>query len=61
MMATPRPPSTFGRLVDFAYTRRPGFDTRRTPAMLRSRLRPYFRSTTSERPTSACSVLNEAM
>ena len=27
-MATPRPPSTLGRLVDFAYTRRPGFRDR---------------------------------
>src|SRR3712207_7450710 len=31
-IATPRPPSTLGRLVDLAYTRRPGLDTRRTPA-----------------------------
>src|SRR5512143_2764874 len=35
MIATPRPPSTRGRLVDLAYTRRPGLDTRRRPAMLR--------------------------
>ena len=34
MIATPRPPSTLGRLSDLAYTRRPGLDTRRRPAML---------------------------
>lgn len=31
MIATPRPPRTFGRLVDFAYTRRPGFEIRLMP------------------------------
>src|SRR5439155_1304771 len=42
MIATPRPPSTRGRPVDLAYTRRPGLETRRRPAMLRSRLGPYL-------------------
>src|SRR6478609_8196530 len=56
MIATPRPPRTRGRLVDFAYTRRPGLDTRRRPAMLRSRLGPYFSCTTSDLPTRASSV-----
>ncbi len=37
MIATPRPPSTLGRPVLFAYTRRPGLLMRRTPAMERSR------------------------
>src|SRR3954465_12555973 len=55
MIATPRPPSTRGRLVDFAYTRRPGLDTRRRPAMLRSRLGPYLSSTTSDFPPRASS------
>ena len=41
-MATPRPPRTLGSSVDFAYTRRPGFDTRLMPAIERSRLGPYF-------------------
>src|SRR3954462_15129957 len=56
MIATPRPPRTRGRLVDFAYTRRPGLDTRRKPAMLRSRLGPYFSCTTRDLPTRASSV-----
>jgi hypothetical protein len=51
MMATPSPPSTRGIPVDFAYTRKPGFETRRTPAMLRSRLGPYFRFSVRMRPT----------
>src|SRR5436189_1723614 len=55
-IATPSPPSTRGRLVDFAYTRRPGLDTRRRPAMLRSRLGPYLSCTTSDLPTRASSV-----
>src|SRR6188768_2389170 len=61
MIATPRPPSTFGRLVDLAYTRRPGLDTRRTPAMERSRLGPYLRLTVSVLPTSASSTVQPAM
>ncbi|CNM77515.1 Uncharacterised protein [Mycobacterium tuberculosis] len=56
MIATPRPPRTRGRLVDFAYTRSPGLDTRRKPAMLRSRLGPYLSWTTSDLPTRASSV-----
>src|SRR5690349_14509386 len=47
MIATPSPPRTLGRELLLAYTRRPGLETRRTPAMLRSRLGPYLRSTTS--------------
>src|SRR6476620_9949949 len=61
MIATPRPPSTFGRLVDLAYTRRPGLDTRRTPAMERSRLGPYLRLMVSVLPTSASSTAQPAM
>src|SRR5690349_13643070 len=61
MIATPRPPSTFGRLVDLAYTRRPGLDTRRTPAMERSRLGPYLRLMVSVLPTSASSTVQPAM
>src|SRR5437764_366225 len=44
MIATPRPPRTFGRPVLLAYTRRPGLLIRRTPAIERSRLRPYLSS-----------------
>src|SRR3954453_10656322 len=61
MIATPRPPRTFGRLVDLAYTRRPGLDTRRTPAMERSRLGPRLRLTVSVLPTSASSTVKPAM
>lgn len=61
MIATPRPPSTRGRLVDFAYTRRPGLDTRRNPAMLRSRLGPYLSWITSDLPTRASSVRKSLM
>src|SRR5215217_428883 len=42
MIAIPRPPSTFGKAVDLAYTRSPGFEIRRTPAIERSRFWPYF-------------------
>jgi hypothetical protein len=56
MIATPRPPRTFGKLVDFAYTRSPGLDTRRRPAMLRSRFGPYFSSTIRFWLFSPCSV-----
>src|SRR5215467_15500038 len=52
MIATPSPPSTRGRSVDFAYTRRPGLDTRLMPDRLRSRFGPNFRSITSVRPTT---------
>src|SRR6202000_630937 len=45
MIATPKPPSTRGKPVDLAYTRNPGLDTRRRPAMLRSRLGPYLSCT----------------
>src|SRR5215217_8059351 len=61
MIATPRPPRTRGRLVDFAYTRSPGLDTRRRPAMLRSQLGPYFSCTTSDLPTRASSVRKSLM
>ncbi len=56
MIATPRPPSTFGRLVDFAYTRRPGLEIRLMPAMERSRFGPNFSSRTRFLPTSASST-----
>ena len=45
-----------GQVGRFAYTRRPGLETRRRPAMLRSRLGPYLRFTTSFLPTSASST-----
>src|ERR1700730_19260809 len=61
MIATPRPPSTRGRLVDFAYTRNPGLETRRKPTMLRSRLGPYLSCTTSDLPTRASSVWKSVM
>src|SRR5215467_2005645 len=51
MIATPRPPSTRGSSGAFAYTRRPGLETRRMPARLRSRVGPYFSSTTRVLPT----------
>ncbi|NIB31510.1 hypothetical protein HBB16_06725 [Pseudonocardia sp. MCCB 268] len=37
---------TRSEFIDFAYTRRPGFETRRRPAMLAFTLQPYFSSTT---------------
>src|SRR3712207_6855730 len=58
-IATPRPPSTLGRLVDLAYTRRPGLDTRRTPASERSRFGPYFSSIVRVWPTGAGSTRSE--
>src|SRR3984893_19444361 len=61
MIATPSPPRTFGRLSFFAYTRRPGFDTRLIPAIERSRVGPNFRSTTSFLPTSASSTCQAEM
>src|SRR6478752_4746791 len=61
MIATPRPPSTFGRLVDFAYTRRPGFEIRLMPAMERSRFGPNFSSRTRFLPTSASSTFQPVM
>ena len=51
MMAMPRPPSTLGKPVDLAYTRRPGLEIRRTPAMERSRFWPYFRLIDKVLPT----------
>ena len=48
----PRPPSTLGSPVDFAYTRRPGLEMRRTPAIERSRFWPYFRVIDKVLPTS---------
>ena len=60
-MAIPSPPSTRGRLVDLAYTRRPGLLTRRRPAMDRSRFGPYFSSIISFLPTSASSTLQPEM
>ena len=61
MIATPRPPSTFGRLVDFAYTRRPGFEMRLMPAIERSRFGPNFSSRTRFLPTSASSTFQPVM
>jgi len=61
MIATPSPPSTRGKLVDFAYTRKPGLETRFRPAMLRSRLGPYLSWTTSALPTRASSVRKSLM
>ena len=55
-MATPRPPRTRGISVDFAYTRRPGFETRLIPAIERSRLGPYLRSSVRVLPTRASSI-----
>ena len=52
MIAMPRPPSTLGRSVDFAYTRRPGLEIRRTPASERSRFCPYFSVIDKVLPTS---------
>src|SRR5699024_5688073 len=60
-MAMPSPPRTFGRFVDFAYTRSPGFDTRRRPAIERSRLGPNLRSRSSVLPTWASSTLQSVM
>src|SRR5699024_10063020 len=54
-IATPSPPRTLGSSVDLAYTRRPGFEMRRTPEMARSRLSEYFSSRTRFLPTSASS------
>ena len=51
MIAIPRPPSTFGSAVDFAYTRRPGLEIRRTPAIDRSRFCPYLSVIVSVLPT----------
>jgi len=56
-----RRPSTLGNEVDLAYTRNPGLDTRRSPAMLRSRFGPNFSSTTSDFPTCASSAWNPEM
>jgi len=53
MIAMPSPPSTRGRLSFFAYTRRPGLDTRLSPAMERYLAGPYFSVTTRFLPTSA--------
>src|SRR6476620_4190087 len=53
MIATPRPPSTLGSAVCLAYTRRPGLLIRRTPAMERSRCRPYFSWISSVLPTTS--------
>ncbi|CAM5586524.1 hypothetical protein SCALM49S_06691 [Streptomyces californicus] len=61
MIATPRPPRTFGRLVDFAYTRRPGFEMRLMPAIERSRFGPNFSSRTRFLPTSASSTFQPVM
>src|ERR1700738_1015019 len=55
MIATPTPPSTRGRVVVLGDTRRPALEIRRRPAMLRSRLGPYFSCTTSALPTRASS------
>jgi hypothetical protein len=52
MIAMPRPPSTLGSAFDFAYTRRPGLEIRRTPAMDRSRFCPYLRVIDKVLPTS---------
>src|SRR6476659_115649 len=52
MIATPRPPSTLGSAVCLAYTRRPGLLIRRTPAIERSRLRPYLSWISSVLPTT---------
>ena len=52
-MATPRPPRTVGISVDFAYTRRPGFETRLMPAIDRSRFGPYFSVSVRVWPTRA--------
>src|ERR1039457_2796259 len=61
MMAMPRPPSTRGRLSFFAYTRRPGLDTRLSPAIERSRVGPNLSETTRFLPTSASSTFHPAM
>jgi hypothetical protein len=47
----PRPPSTLGSPVDFAYTRRPGLEIRRMPAIERSRFWPYYSVSSSTLPT----------
>ena len=44
MIGTPSPPSTLGRFEDLQYTRRPGLEMRRIPAIERSRFGPYLRS-----------------
>ena len=53
MIATPRPPSTRGRLSLRAYTRSPGLDTRLSPAIERSRVGPNLSEITRFLPTSA--------
>src|SRR3954447_9392718 len=60
-IATPSPPRTRGRLVDLAYTRRPGLLIRRMPAIERSRFGPNLRFTVRVLPTSASATAHDAM
>src|SRR6266511_4158966 len=60
-MAMPRPPMTRGSPSRFAYTRRPGLDTRLRPVMVRSRPLPYFSVIRIADSTPSPSRTNDSM